>query len=1138
MRERFIGSGLGTALAVALAVSLLGCGDKPEGLALTEPGDGPTVRWNLSAKPLPDLPLPNDIATRPDPTSATGKRVNASIVAPTDFEVSLREKLDRLTGWGTSQPFTISFDKPVDVDTLLDGHRDWLRGDGDYDFSDDVVYLIDVTPGSPTYKEPVPLDFGDGNFPDILRRPDLYFEADPKTATTVLLMETWDEDLNGNGELDPGEDIDLDGRLDKPNVHEMLDGKEGIDPYRDVMTFYEKQTNTLTGRPVVPLLEKTTYAMVITKDLEGENGSSVRSPFDYVNHTEQTDELMPAVDALEDLGRDLDDIAFAWTFTTQAVHDDMVNIRNGLYGAGPMAWLEEDFPPVIAKVDPLQDAIDYYGDPVENLYVIPSDILTQLVAPLASAIFGAEAPEIMEDTHRYVAYHVAGSFTTPYFLDLESEDPRLNGVWPADLTDPSMRDRVEGRTVYFWCVVPRDRYKDDPTKPAPVAVYGHGYSNNRLEHLGGFTTNYTKFGIAGCALDAVDHGIEADAELESIIYNFFAESKLTPAGELLLQSRGSDLDGDGTVDSGDTWFGVDATRTRDSFRQSVLDYMVLIRILRNFDGTSTMPVDVDGDGQDEIGGDFNGDGRVDFGGPDVDYFANGTSLGGIMSALLAAIEPTIVAAAPISGGAGLTALVLKSEQGGVFESFGLQSMGPLWIGAPCMDRCTECVAGCGTNLVCQDACPVDCQSECDGSNVTTIYQLVANGNDDERYTVAHTTEVGPEDIVMATNLDSGKSRCARVLRGDELDPQKLAELPGASNLVDEEYFNKLAVTFRVGLAADPGDPVMIEVLKGENDRDVVEVDIDTLDCVKKDGVKVRKTIDEFEAGSFTYRGEEYSAGDTLVSLEKGLGMKRANPLFRRMTSLAGIAAEPADPVNYAPYYSRYPLEFMEGDEVFERDPVNVLDIVTLGDPAVPVSAGVQIARAAGFFSDGETPNRYLYENHPDYGKTLNRVLVDNRATEAITWLNPFPGYDCDLMDFDNFSESANTDDPDSKDQATDAFDCPRLDPPLRLSTRTFGTQDGISGMSLPLIEAEGAHAFIVGGNSTWEDFDVGMYMSNQIAWYFHSRGTEIKYDRCMQEVGGCAFMPVPLGTFDDVCADGSECYSGECVDGFCTASGG
>ena len=59
---------------------------------------GPMVRWDLGARPLPEIPLPNDVATFPDRTSPTGVRLNASLVAPTAFESRLREGFDSLDG--------------------------------------------------------------------------------------------------------------------------------------------------------------------------------------------------------------------------------------------------------------------------------------------------------------------------------------------------------------------------------------------------------------------------------------------------------------------------------------------------------------------------------------------------------------------------------------------------------------------------------------------------------------------------------------------------------------------------------------------------------------------------------------------------------------------------------------------------------------------------------------------------------------------------------------------------------------------------------------------------------------------------------------------------------------------------------
>ena len=91
------------ALLIATAL-LAGCegGGLPASLgpANKDEGDGPVVKFDLFAKPLPEVPLPNDVATRPDPNSPTGRRINASMIAETRMESSAREKIDTLDGWG------------------------------------------------------------------------------------------------------------------------------------------------------------------------------------------------------------------------------------------------------------------------------------------------------------------------------------------------------------------------------------------------------------------------------------------------------------------------------------------------------------------------------------------------------------------------------------------------------------------------------------------------------------------------------------------------------------------------------------------------------------------------------------------------------------------------------------------------------------------------------------------------------------------------------------------------------------------------------------------------------------------------------------------------------------------------------
>ena len=75
-------------------------------------------QMDFYAKPLPEIPLPNDVATRYDSSSPTKRRINASMVAPTNFEATARELIDNIDGWGVGQPITIPFTGPISVSRL------------------------------------------------------------------------------------------------------------------------------------------------------------------------------------------------------------------------------------------------------------------------------------------------------------------------------------------------------------------------------------------------------------------------------------------------------------------------------------------------------------------------------------------------------------------------------------------------------------------------------------------------------------------------------------------------------------------------------------------------------------------------------------------------------------------------------------------------------------------------------------------------------------------------------------------------------------------------------------------------------------------------------------------------------------
>ena len=57
-------------------IALIACdaGVTPEVLAdRPADGTGPTIIFDLDARPLPEIPFPNDLATRLDPSSPTGR---------------------------------------------------------------------------------------------------------------------------------------------------------------------------------------------------------------------------------------------------------------------------------------------------------------------------------------------------------------------------------------------------------------------------------------------------------------------------------------------------------------------------------------------------------------------------------------------------------------------------------------------------------------------------------------------------------------------------------------------------------------------------------------------------------------------------------------------------------------------------------------------------------------------------------------------------------------------------------------------------------------------------------------------------------------------------------------------------------
>ncbi len=1093
--------------AIALFAGCGGPAEPMRGIIETPKGKGPKVIFNLEAKPLPEIPLPIDLATRLDPTSSTGRRINVYVKAKTLLEALVRKKVNRLDGFGVYSPITVQFDAPLDIPNLIRRHQKNLR------FQDDAVFVICLNPNSPNYGKPVLLDMGRGNFPLALKKRSNYFDYDPHAGEHNILFETrLEEDKNGNGKLDPEEDLDFDGTWDKPNVY-----PPGAQPEDALIDFFEFETNTLILRPVFPLEPESTYAVVLTTRLIGKNGHPVRSPFPYVNHSAQTKALEPLFrdKILERLGISQKEIAFMWTFTTQRTYQTLKEIRDGLYGYGPFKALAGKYPPDVKKIHQVVDKSD-------KPWLLPTKkVIEFLKLALPLLLSGRTLKDLQKtvESFYYIDYFVSGEITGPDFLiprpfkdgDIPLEGKKLPMERPKTVVasrtafelDPHSGKMVVGDgRITWWCSVPRSHSNFKP--PFPVVFYSHGYTSSRFEMLA-FAGTMAKFGLATCGIDAYGHGFSLGPRLSKAAEKILAAVNLKAMWKALSPGRARDLNNDGVPDSGGDFWTADTFHTRDIVRQTVIDYMQVIRVMRSWNGKKRWTLDIDGDKKADlsgIAGDFNGDGIVDMGGPTADYYVWGQSLGGILSSILAGIEPAITAAAPVAGGGGLIQLALRSKQGGVVEAVFLRLLGPLVIAYGDADDRLE------LRFWVPDVNSKACSLKPDVFKKNP-YKNCLEFSYKQRVTgirFARTKNPVQEgDKVVLKNLRSGEENWALIKR-DPRNNRLYFRVPIASDALNAlEKRELLNIPTDPKILRDPNyvPPIIspgpdkytltAKLPRGKGEKKVKLLG-DPLEITIYRGTtsKVREKITTTNEDYF-FQGVYYKRGIPLFAPFEGMGLKRQHPRFRRFMTFASMIVEPADPIVFAPLYHLRPVFYH-----YERNiqlGANVLVIPTLGDMNVPVDTGIAIARAAGIIPVFSPDPRYPNPLRPGSFLTPNQVLIHNFVVEGVAELkrftHPVTGRGI-LFDPDDLSNNS------------DGFGSPRLHPPLRLTVRT--PQGGVAAMRIPNLNPNGQHGFSLPDPRL--KFDYNLFMANQIGVYFRSRGTEVRDDPCLEK-DNCPDIPPP-----------------------------
>ncbi|GEM_PF-781951 len=1030
------------AVTVAMTVavtSMLGCeADEPAaGLHATEldgaTPKGPSIIFEPLRKPDAELPFPNDLALAV--AADGGVHINTSIQASTLTERRFRGHVNEVPGFSAMSPISIAFDGPLDLSTV----------------TDDSVFVVNVEPGSERYGEIVPLDLGRGWFPH-RANPHRYFPHDK--------LGNFDSYV-----LPPDNKIDTDG-----------DGKPDKWIYH-----YEVATNTLDIRPLVPMEAGSQYAIVLTRAVkgtsaDGQTKGAIRSPFPFVNHVSQTLPLKRAMESLKARGVTEKDVAFGWTMTTGDLARTFSALRDGLYGKGQFAWLDDAFPATIEAIYPMNITFDGLADkdkgshPSKKGYpyrkydhdrIVQGAFMNEIFNIVASF-----APEV-GGSFNFVDYAVFGSMNTPSFRQRPADQVRERNVWDVDVEAGTAT--VESVKVPFMITVPKTTKNHQP--PFPVVVYAHATGTSRIESLL-LADKFARAGIAVFTIDAVGHG-PVLANARSLIGGFLGsgsahifgcECKKRTCNNSALKdwqqpACKTDKDCSDQCDSDDQLVGVvSALLGGLVFRDSKKEFPEGTTVDEMFDkleGNGFLKqLAVLGRGVDD-----NGDCQLN-GTPGEAYYAPNTFR--LRDSMRQTTFDYMVA----------VRLLRSLSQAAV----------PAKIDDPrAAEKTPEGTAKLTKNLLAGDF-NADGVLDIGGPDVAYFMTGVSLGG-------IHTALTSPLEpyIVAAAPVVAGAGLADIFIR---------TRLNG----VIEPFMHKVSGPKLIGCARKDG----VVRISWNNDSD--QCKRDTIQSYKapdgtclvypiavkayvaetkaiKEGTKVRmkNVTNGGQAETTALKGGGFAVavasdiGDDIVlevlddadnvvesiklkSKKEGVARERNTPRFRRFVQSSSNVLEGADAITVAERMFRRPLPGYK--------PTNVLLSLAVGDQTVNYAAGLALARAIGLFGDGKS-----FVDDSTYRSWTEKVIDDGVLVDKLG--KPTP-------------------------------------PLVKPGTKDLGmcnvvkSGSGPGNSALCLADVQGKHEYIAqkskgdrfpkfGG---YEDGSYTEYHRNLIVSYFHSLGTEVAQDPC------------------------------------------
>jgi dienelactone hydrolase len=385
-----------------------------------------------------------------------------------------------------------------------------------------------------------------------------------------------------------------------------------------VLVHYNPELGQLALRPYDghPLVAGRRYAAVVTTAVLDDMGMPIGPSEGFARirdadvrpedalEGEAYDRYSPVLTSLASAGIPKAQVAALAVFTVQTVMPDLRDAR-------ALVWADD--PPAVALVTAVESGPDLdalLGTPVEAL-------------PGLDVEGGVE--------HRSIGWLVHGTFESPWLV---SDAPRVHGPFRRDSSGALISTRTE--SVPFTLTLPAG----DPSR-LRLLIFLHGLGGERSSMLA-IADALAAAGYAVLAIDIPLHGQRASISVPDTRHNYGGGTGPDGFGDRV----GNEiyLDFLGVVDEAGVYPSFHPSYPRDIFRQSVVDLMRAVRVLREGDWSAVQAQP----GLETLGFD-----------PAPIGFT-GVSLGGIIGTVFVASEPEIGAAILNVTGGDLVRLVERS----------------------------------------------------------------------------------------------------------------------------------------------------------------------------------------------------------------------------------------------------------------------------------------------------------------------------------------------------------------------------------------------------------------------------------------------------------------------------------------------